>query len=309
MSQIDISSPMLWAVSGLAKYESSWMAFHRFLWMNAIDGAGLWRKMIGSERLKLPMPSSSPFAERYMEIMSNCHFIEDFFSHFKRRSFTECYGIDNSNLICETQSLRYCKLCLNNCFHSPCFQLATIEKCPYHHVQLLVECVHCGRRLGVPRFDPNYFSHPMCCQSCNKPLVAGRFIWKLVAGTPKGIEEFAKIEKEMGEMRNIQFQSEYIVHGEPWSPRLYKKICQSIAGLGIDREYLVAGGLRVSERWSESKILHSHEYSSKRIKFPLFDEVNTLVPIAKSINRYITKQIYSICKHKKTRKLPWSTHD
>lgn len=309
MSQIEIKYPMLWAVSGLAEYESSWMAFHRFLWMNAIDGAGLWRKMIGSERLKLPMPSSGPFADRYIEMMSNCYFIKDFFSHFKRRSFAECYGINNAQLICGTQSLRYCPLCLNSCFHSPFFQFATIDACPYHHVPLIMGCVHCGQRLGVPRFDPNHFSHPMCCQSCNKPFVAGRFTWKLVAGSVKGVEEFAKIEKEMGGIRNIQFKSEYVLHGEPWSPKLYKKICQSMAGIGVDREHLIAGGLRISEKWSESNILQSHDYLSNRIKFPLFDEVNALVPIAKSINRYIAKKMHSICKHKKTSKLPWGTHD
>lgn len=309
MPIIENNYPMLWAASGLANYESSWMAFHRFLWMNAIDGAGLWRKMIGTERQKLPMPISEPFADQYVEIMSSCNFIKDFFLHFRRRSFDACYGFDNSQLMCSTQSLRYCPLCLKNCFHSPCFQFATIDECPYHHVPLIMGCMHCGQRLGVPRFDPNRFSHPMCCQNCKKPLVKGRFAWKLFAGTVKGIEEFALIEKEMGKLRNIQFKSEYILRGEPWSPKLYRKICQSIAGLGANREYLIEGGLRISEKWSESQIFHSPEYASSRVKLPLFDEVNIIVPIVKSINRYIKKQMYSICKHKKTSKLSWGTHD
>lgn len=309
MFQIELSSPMLWSVSGVARYESSWMAFHRFLWMNAINGPGLWRKMIGSDRLKLPMPSSRYFPEQYIDIMSKYLFIKDFFSHFENRSFAACFGAKNAELICSTHSLRYCPLCLNNCFHSPYFQFALIEECPYHHVPLIMECLHCGRALGVPQFFPGNFSHPMCCQSCQRNLIDGHFSWQLVAGSSKGIEEFSQIENSMEKLRNIQFAEEYRIPGDPWSPKAYKKICQSIAGLAIDRKYLVSGGLRISEEWDNSKVAFSSDYLIERGKFTIFDEVEVLIPIAKSINRHITKRIRSICGHKKTSKLPWTTHD
>jgi hypothetical protein len=42
------------------------------------------------------------------------------------------------------ENLQYCKLCINNGFHSLFHQYKTIDNCPYHKIPLLETCYECN---------------------------------------------------------------------------------------------------------------------------------------------------------------------
>lgn len=265
--------------------------------------------MHGTTRLNLSMPYNPSFPEKYLKALSGFVAAEEFFLHYKNRSFAHIFGRDSSALICSTKSIRYCPACLSNCFHSPFFQFATLKECPHHHMPLVMGCSKCGMPLGTPNFHPINFSSPMCCPHCKQPFARKRFSIKLLTGRTEGTHAFERLEGEMAGLKHFHFKEEPSMLGEPWTPKDYEKICQAIAGVAINQSFFTSSGLCKSSRWHQCKSLGTREYIAESEGRPLLQEIEPLVSIAKSINRLLKKHVLKICGHKHPSRLGWKSEN
>lgn len=149
---VELPWSMTWVVKGCAKYESDWIALHRFLWMNAISGQDLWRALTGRKKRDVSLPSSRTFPAQYIELITEISVTNDFAKHFHARSLSNCFGPNSGREMLAVKGIRFCPSCLRECFHSPLFQLETVRKCPVHGCELLDACEHCGAKIGMPEF-------------------------------------------------------------------------------------------------------------------------------------------------------------
>lgn len=62
-------------------------------------------------------------------------------------------------------SLRYCKFCMEQGFHSMLFQHRAVSHCPLHSIALLDKCVDCGAPI-LPTIAGTV-AKPYCCPSCD----------------------------------------------------------------------------------------------------------------------------------------------
>jgi hypothetical protein len=118
---------MTWAVGFRSRYESSWMACHRFLWLNALAGAELYELLVKSAKRK-PTRTQSNFEE----YIKSSLLIGTFSRHIEVRSATGIFGMANVDVVPTATRIRYCPECLKNLFHSPIFQILRVKACPVH---------------------------------------------------------------------------------------------------------------------------------------------------------------------------------
>lgn len=301
---------MTWVVKGCAKYESDWIALHRFLWMNAISGQDLWRALTGRKKRDVSLPSSKTFPAQYIELITEISVTSDFAKHFHARSLSNCFGPNNGREMLAVKDIRFCPSCLRECFHSPLFQLATVRKCPVHGCELLDACEHCGAKVGSPEFEPRWFNIPLACQHCHLPFCGEHFADKALGGFLAGEETFMNIEEWLQQLRSVQFLRAAQLGGEPWSPRDYKTICDCLVHLASDASkgdswQDIKFPCTVSNIHNEEERSTTYVFARKNRYVPLDQDLEAACRIAKSVNRYLSKHVKAICGHRRTAHLSW----
>lgn len=307
---LEPSWSMTWIVKGCAKYESDWIALHRFLWMNAINGKDLWRVLAGRKKRNVSLPFSKNFSTRYLELITKNSLTRDFAKHLSARSLSNCFGPNNGKEMLTVKAIRFCPSCLLECFHSPLFQLETVRKCPFHGCELLDACENCGTEIGSPELEPLRFDIPLACQHCQKPFCGPHFTDKALRGFVEGEETFMNIEEWLRQLRSVQFLRVTELGGEPWSPRDYKTICDGLVHLVTDASKVESWldknfSCAVSNLRNEEERSRTCVFARQNRYVPLNHDLEAACGIAKSLNRYLSKRVKAICGHPKTAHLPW----
>lgn len=157
---------MNWLETRLSPFESDWMALHRFLWLNAVDGAAFW-KILTAHTPTRAAAITAP---------------QDFGSEMQKWAATteagrsvSAKGVDrvlgdSAHLFATFDAVRYCPECLANAFHSHIFQVTAIARCPVHGHALVSACQHCGTSLKGTALRPAFFAKPLSCDHCGTPF-------------------------------------------------------------------------------------------------------------------------------------------
>jgi|GEM_PF-1901762 len=86
-----------------------------------------------------------------------------------------------------SNNLRYCRACLDQCFHTILFQFPFVLQCPYHKSALQNTCWSCKRLLGSDAIDNPYTTKkPLHCNYCEALfLIPERPMHQVVSGYPE----------------------------------------------------------------------------------------------------------------------------
>ena len=303
MRILDLHREMTWVAVGASRFESDWMAWHRFLWMNAITGTDL-----GKVLTVQPNPQVS--LSRYLALVTSTPLICAFARHFQARSPISCFGHGIGREVLNVQCIRYCPACLRACFHSPLFQLACLKACPFHGCELVTICTSCGSRIGQPMVHPPAIGSPLTCMSCHRPFVDDDIAEAALGGFAPGERLFGQLESWMARIRSSQFLGSMGFEEESGSPRDYKTICACVV-----RQ---AGRVRGSKAWlnddfpcvplvhkKQDEIPKLRQFVARRWELPLNPDIDAACAIAKSVGRQIARRIREICGHRHTAVLPW----
>lgn len=298
---------MTWSVGIVSRFESDWMACHRLLALNAMDGEDLWKVLHGDKHA--PRYSHQIASERFRGEMQYASFLKKFAQHFHARSLEQCFGKKNSELMLKVDFIRFCPLCLRQAFHSPIFQIASIAKCPLHMCELRTSCVICGHHLGKPKFDQADFRAPMCCAACFEPFIRGPAIGRIASGPSRGAKIFDSVERDISILNSWQYYETRSLHGEPWQPVDYQAICD---GLKIstnlpDRKFTKTFDERLVkvEEWGRISNFHRPPLNVEKSELSLNDDLEHLSKVTKSIGRHLRRRLREICKHRYPLTINW----
>lgn len=299
------SRQLTWLVQNCAQFESHWIAMHRFLWMNGLTGESLWR--IVSSGAAPGIGSTLP--EEFDRKLRESPHTRDFFAHLHSRSLRQCFGAENGEEIERTQRVRFCPLCLRECFHSPLFQLANLEVCPFHGVPLQYECEYCNTpEVGSLILDPRDLKHPLQCSRCRRPFF-GDDVNKVFAGFARGTSTFRKAERAVNQVASTQLiRICGISEEQDWLKNDYGAICDCfvvVAGRPAGHEPWRAPDFdkfTVERSVEPERLPH---FVRDRLPEPLNEDFENATLIAKSINRMLTRAVRRVCGHSRTMQLPW----
>lgn len=157
-------------------YESRTSFLFRFSWRNALSAALI--RQCSSRSTKFPFVfDSKKFAQ-----CSSWHSTGADEAAFDKE------GLDDRS-VWRAFTFRYCPLCLEGGYHSFWFQLAPLEACPIHHVELTTRCHSCGAGLQ-PYLSKALFIRPYYCDECKRPICG-------VAPSLAGHLEFRELSAEL----------------------------------------------------------------------------------------------------------------
>lgn len=303
----DFESQMTWSVGNISCYESDWMACHRLLALNAINGEELWKLLHGDKCA--PKYSHQFAAERFRSMLHTAPFLRKFAQHFHARSLEQCFGKGNAELLLKVEFIRFCPLCLRNGFHSPIFQLASVAKCPLHMCDLRICCGSCGHHIGKPKFDQGDFRVPMACVACAEPFIRGWAIGKTASGPLCGAEVFYSVERDIAALKTWQYYETRSIYGEPWQPVDYQAICDGLKILSDlpDRTFTKPFDERLVkvEEWGRICNFHRPPLNVEKSDIPLNDDLEHLSKVTKSIGRHFRRRLREICKHRYPLTINW----
>jgi hypothetical protein len=312
MAIFELERQMSWVVKGCARFESDWIAMHRFLWMNAISCDALWCVLKGQKTKSSPRNHKRSFPDNFLQKLQDKKLTREFGAHFKARSLDNCFGSFNGRMMSKAEDIRYCPACLRECFHSPLFQLANVTKCPLHGNKLISKCQHCGHNIGKPTFNIEIFNFPLMCMHCKQPFCGVNCADKVFNGFTDGEPTFSFLEEWLKQLSLVQFIRTDELGGQPGSPRNYKTICDSLVGLAIDNSIVnpptwldmdfpfIKYRLR-----NESHFMGIADFALHNRAVPLEHDFDLACRIAKSLNHYLSRKIRAICGHRKTSNLTW----
>ncbi|MFN4361254.1 MAG: hypothetical protein ACK4F4_11095 [Hylemonella sp.] len=200
--------------------------------------------------------------------------------------------------------VRYCAECLAYCYHSPLFQFPVIACCPYHGTPLQEVCRKCGKRLSILGFVPSQHDSPFCCTSCGHRYVPERSLaQRALFGLPAArstlevahqviirmgradiISASGMLTHEFGDDRFIRFHSHALYAASSHGAEIPDWL------IGLDHNVCY----RPEASTSTAQDLKGREGNSSET---LIDHLRPLLSVLRSINRHLSRQVRSVCKH------------
>lgn len=141
-----------WRNEWISPMESAWSIFEKFRYMNEITN----RELLNEFGIECVRTQKGLIAKKYRNLYTldgidkgkisltvNFDIVDFQMANLEmlignQKEFINYYFKEN---------LHYCKLCINNGYHSLFHQYKNIENCPYHKIPLLETCYECGTPL------------------------------------------------------------------------------------------------------------------------------------------------------------------
>jgi hypothetical protein len=203
----------LWIEKGASAFESSWIALHRFLWLNDMSGIGLHYQVCkerrpGQQVLRSMMKVSKIIEQYPTSTVTPYQGLDVIFKH---RGISNYLG-SHTCLPVDSASVRFCPLCLKNCFHATIFQLTAVISCPYHAIPLQTTCPDCDHPLGELTFTPDRWAKPLCCQSCGKQFTEKKStVNSVLNGYPDVVEAIAAASELLLKLKDSTLLSQRVL--------------------------------------------------------------------------------------------------
>ena len=162
-----------WQPAKIAPYESAWCLVHKFCAWNSASKRDLWT-VIGKTSDDGPALSTlmtHPQSLLTSDWISTERFAGIFGSDAAKRAFVsyymERYEGKSRHVNC-AHTVRFCERCILVGYHSPLFQLLSVQNCPLHGIPLKNRCDGCDSL--VPYCVPTNRSAPPFSCRCGSML-------------------------------------------------------------------------------------------------------------------------------------------
>lgn len=169
--RLPIPNQALWVENISSQYESTWIALHRLLWLNDLNGRTLLRVLANSSQAMSPEHGHFYWQQRSFPshnlFRAEASPFQGFDQIFRERQLQ----LPHSKQFSSRLGFRYCPACLDNGFHSSLYELDVVHECPIHSIPFLTNCLHCGKPPGEHGVTVTLWEKPMCCASCGTPFV------------------------------------------------------------------------------------------------------------------------------------------
>lgn len=297
---------LTWRVGVLSQYESSWMACHRFLHLNAMTGQELYKLM--TSRVGKQRSISGKNFERY--IWKSKEFIGPFSEHAQARSINNIFGAVADDLFSGVLSFRYCSECLKNFFHSPIFYFPCVTHCPVHLLPLKNACKGGMHLIGSIHILPERFKITLGCQVCGESFSEPPYT-RLVAGEGQVISEtLDSVEQWLQSLKYWKFDGIHVHRGgnEYLKSIVFEAVCETLSILSKPPEHASWMSLRRSTIAVENSkyLFNLNNHAKTREFFPLNEDIESVCNVVKSIGRHLSKVLRRCCGHKCNVCLDWS---
>jgi hypothetical protein len=194
------SSSFCWRSDWVSRYESLWSLLHKFAFLNAVKADSI-REIFGAN------PNVTAWSSmwlnrnrddlRYLDGLDQAKLAEVFRLKEKivGESVVTSFVKRNEVQTLSCASLRYCRTCLQNGFHSAIYQLLFLVKCPVHAEKFVTTCVNCENEIPY-RLTQKAFKLPYGCSAC-------KFMPRLIMPAERDIQLIKESELRNSQLRLI----------------------------------------------------------------------------------------------------------
>lgn len=152
-----------WRPEGLARYESLWSILHKLQRLNYVSSLALFRVICHKGYREITTVSVDLLDLQKIDVPRLAGLLG--ISKAKLAlSVVEPYLLPSKSSTLHSASfyLRFCPLCIKKGFHTPLFQLNTVERCPIHNRLLKEQCPRCHATIPY-KFRRSKFSNSYGC--------------------------------------------------------------------------------------------------------------------------------------------------
>jgi hypothetical protein len=299
---------LLWISNGTVPFESLWMAVQRFMYLNDLSGNDFYYLLEGRN---YPDPTASPRGiDVYRRLLATQ-------AAEIARLFARFVDIDPGILenrmgryarfMEPDRPLRFCPECLAHCFHSPIFQFPALSRCPFHLVDLQLACRFCGNNLSTFGFIPANHLKPFCCTACGTSYVPdNKAASRVLFGLPEASQAFTQAFEVVTRMTLVDVTSaKALIDHDMESDRYARFHCHALyAATKLDSpkpDWLIGLESEVTVRPISSPRRNAQpegcaESASESVTLDV--HLHSLHPVLKSVNRYLSRKVRSVCGHR-----------
>lgn len=180
---------------GRRDLESPWLELQKFASLNCVSTYGLNTALRKESLEETQSPQSlsrliGPRVKWLKDLRSTLSVQSDGFPDAAKSDPFKGQG----HFVLYDRIVRYCPRCMEHWFHSSLFQVAAVERCPYHGCALSEQCPRCGK--PMPEFSAGGAYVPLHCEHCGLPFHDDLSLAALFGTT----DELEKILIKMGEV-------------------------------------------------------------------------------------------------------------
>lgn len=286
------SAPQILSIENASsRYESTWMATHRVLWLNGMRLTYLVGQIRKQEkRLLRPRAYSVELAIE----QSNGPFSQLAESFQQKKSVPQGWH----------QAVRFCPECLRNGFHSKYFQIPYIENCPLHGQKLRETCEACGGRIGEFAINlQGWPKKPLTCYSCNKSFFLRSLMVKnVIDGYPEAERVFDKVERLYRKIFDVEIVSDPVARrDDPLTPRFEWEGRLFISNTADSPLLTTTRDWNFSSYESKQSFSTANHEAREKSYIPLdcaLARVRTAMQILRAIDKQISHRVWRICGHR-----------
>lgn len=310
---------MIWMQKHTARLESHWMSFQRLMYLNNLTGLGLKFKLTNLARSAVPAKN-----HRGRDIPAWMYFVNAAGKPLERFQqqlglFEKSQAMElNRNWLGWSDTLRYCRPCLDQCFHSILFQFPFVLQCPYHRCELETTCWSCKRELGRGTLtDPFLTRKALHCSYCNALLlIPERPMHQVVSGYPEAEATLRvahqRLEKLFHASIDCSLQTSIMDRNLPW----VWTFCYHSLAIISNSERRTSDWMTTPdpkavtlERVSVDNDPIAPGGSDHQDLLTILQRLDELTRILRSIQRRLHFRVRAICGHKKIEDLDCGAFD
>lgn len=306
MEEFSHPKGLTWRVGALSRYESSWMACHRFTYLNAMNGQELYKLM--TDHVGKQCSISGNNFEAY--IWKSKNILGPFSDHMKERSISNLFGDAVDKLFSEVFIFRYCPECLKEIFHSPVFYFSCATHCPVHLVPLISGSQTGKNSIGSTRILPEIFKTPLKFVCNGIEFSQAPFSGRAAGEGQMASPVWEAIEQWLRRLQNWRFDGIHFRNGQysNFKTIVYDAIFETMVLLCEPPSN--NGWLKYQNSTiyvTKSQYMEaSEEYWRGRECLSLNEDVDSACKIIKSIGRHLQKKVRAYCGHKGNGCLSWA---
>lgn len=306
-------SGCLWIPNGAGSVESLWMAVQRFMYLNDLSGNDFYYLLQGRS-YRAPTASPRDFDVYRRVLATQASEIAHLFASLVEIDSIALQGRMGryAKFLDPYLPLRYCADCLAYCFHSPIFQFPALSQCPFHRAELLVACQHCGKNLSTFGFTPGQHRRPFCCTACGSSYVPENEVAsRVLFGLPEARQALTTAFEVVTRMTLVDVTSANALIPHDMNSERYARFhCHAMyAAARLDSpkpDWLI--GLESEVSVKSIPLPRSYTQSEGKEKslsgsVTLASHLQSLHRVLKSVNRYLSRKVRSVCGHRHPKRL------
>lgn len=299
---------MIWSQKHTACFESHWMSMQRLMYLNHLSGSDMYRTLTRMAQLsgKQKQQRDRNTPTWLDHVIAAGKPLERFHQQLGLLEKSLSMRLSRGWLGYST-NLRYCRLCLDQCFHSVLFQFPFVLQCPYHRCALQDTCWHCKRPLGSGAIDNPYSTKKaLHCNHCEALLlIPERPMRQVVSGYVEAESVFRdahlRLERLLQAAIATPSRSSIMEQRSPW----VWDFCYHSLAKFTDSERRATDWMKTLDpheidlfQIPAQEDVRAHSDSENQDLLAIAHRLDELTEILRSIQRQLHERVRMICGHR-----------